>query len=59
MRRTWPASSSTPTPGRTSHASAGLIIAEVLDKGGTGYVRADRDCISAVHREADAAADEG
>jgi hypothetical protein len=36
-----------------------LIIAEVIDNGGTGYVRADRDCISAVHRGADDAADEG
>jgi hypothetical protein len=32
---------------------------EVLDKGGTDYVRAERDYISAVHRGADAAADEG
>jgi hypothetical protein len=32
---------------------------EVLDRGGTDYVRAERDYMSAVHRGADAAADEG
>jgi hypothetical protein len=48
-----------PTGAEDDQARAIKAAMEILDKGGTDYVRAERHYISAVHRGAEAAADEG